>query len=276
MNPNTPRRESPSRRTRAILYLVAGSLSLAVSAPGNSLIADGEIVAVAAKASDDYVRSKLPDGSFQPETYAFGQGGYWAGDVSDKSIDRIKFMDIARIIAGPLQGQSYLATHDPKAAKLLIMVYWGTTIGGRENPAASFDPKLAPDGATLDQFSARVAPLLGYETALADAVRLRGTGLKFLSADVFEDLEYNRYFIVLMAYDFQLLWKEKKHKLLWETRFSINEHHNEFDQQLAPMVQAAAKYFGKDSHGLIHREQSGHVDLGELKILGVVPEPEKK
>ena len=27
-----------------------------------------------------------------------------------------------------------------------------------------------------------------------------------------------------MAYDFQALWKEKKHRLLRETRFSIREH----------------------------------------------------
>ncbi len=93
--------------------------------------------------------------------------------------------------------------------------------------------------------------------------------------EVLEEIEENRYFVVLMAYDFQLLWKQKKHKLLWETRFSIRQRDNDFDQKLAVMAREASRYFGQDSHGLIRKaEHDGHVDLGELEILGV--ESEKK
>jgi hypothetical protein len=90
-----------------------------------------------------------------------------------------------------------------------------------------------------------------------------------------DDVEDDRYFVVLMAYDFQLLWKEKKHKLLWETRFSIRQRRNAFDQQLAAMAQYASRYFGQDSHGLIRQPiPEGQVILGELKVVGV--DPEKK
>ncbi len=86
------------------------------------------------------------------------------------------------------------------------------------------------------------------------------------------ELEEDRYFVVLMAYDFQLLLKQKKHKLVWETRFSMREHVNAFDKQLPAMVLGASKYFGKDSNGLIHDTiPEGRVDVGDIKSLGEVP-----
>ena len=56
------------------------------------------------------------------------------------------------------------------------------------------------------------------------------------------EIEENRYFVVLMAYDFQLFWKEKKLKVLWETRFSINESRNDFDKALPTIAQYAVSY----------------------------------
>jgi hypothetical protein len=99
--------------------------------------------------------------------------------------------------------------------------------------------------------------------------------MEFHRQDLIDELEDNRYFVVLMAYDFQLLWKEKKHKLLWETRFSIRQRHNEFDRQLASMAKEASRYFGQDSHGIIRKPlPEGRVTLGEPKVIGY--EPEKK
>jgi hypothetical protein len=91
--------------------------------------------------------------------------------------------------------------------------------------------------------------------------------------DMVAEIEENRYFVVLMAYDFQILWKQKKHKLLWETRFSIRQRHHNFDKDLPSMAQYASQYFGQDSHGLVHKEiPQGHVDIGEVKSLGSVPD----
>jgi hypothetical protein len=91
-----------------------------------------------------------------------------------------------------------------------------------------------------------------------------------------DEIEQNRYFVVLMAYDFQLLYKEKKHKLLWETRFSIRQRNHEFDKDLPSMAQYASQYFGQDSNGLIHKEiPLGRVDIGQVKSLGDVEETVK-
>jgi len=83
-----------------------------------------------------------------------------------------------------------------------------------------------------------------------------------------EELEDRRYFVVLMAYDFPLMLKQKKNKLLWETRFSIRERGNDFSKQLTAMAEQAARYFGQDSHGLLHKPLPNvRVDLGETKVI---------
>jgi len=102
------------------------------------------------------------------------------------------------------------------------------------------------------------------------------TALGIDQRDEVSEIEQNRYFVVLMAYDFQILWKEKKHKLLWETRFSINELHNSFDKALPVMARFASQYFGEPTNGLVRtRVPEGQVDIGEVESLGEVKAPAK-
>jgi hypothetical protein len=92
-------------------------------------------------------------------------------------------------------------------------------------------------------------------------------------ADMLNELEEDRYFVVLMAYDFQAM-KHKKSKLLWETHISIREPSNAFDERLLGMVSGAAGFFGRDSGGLKHLGlPAGKVLVGDVKSLGVVPAP---
>jgi hypothetical protein len=91
--------------------------------------------------------------------------------------------------------------------------------------------------------------------------------------DLFGDLRVNRYFVVLMAYDFQLMWKEKKHRLVWETRFTLLETGHDFGKELPRMAKYASRYFGRDSHGLIRDlVPEGRVEIGDVKSLGTEPE----
>ena len=272
--------------------------------------------AVAAKVSSDYVRAKNPDGSVQEETYAFGKGGYWSGPLADTTIDRLDFLDVAHTLALPLAAQHYVPAKDPKTTRLLIMVYWGTTVapeGASDSPIYqnlqqasealnrvwpasqqhdTYGNSLPPPPQAVGQAEAlttaiaavqaenrqrdladrRNAMMLGYDSwwnATFDAQN--GTALEVRKQDMLNELEEDRYFVVLMAYDFQLLEKEKKHKLLWETRFSIRERNNQFDKQLASMASEASKFFGKDSRGLNHDPlPEGRVELGEIRDLGTV------
>jgi hypothetical protein len=88
---------------------------------------------------------------------------------------------------------------------------------------------------------------------------------------VVEEVAESRYYVVLLAYDFQILSKTKQRKLIWETRFSIRERHNEFGKQLAGMALTASRYFGQESDGIRRKPLlNGRVELGETKTLGEV------
>ena len=236
--------------------------------------------------------------------------------MADKTIDKMDFLDVAHVVAGPLANQKYIPSKDPAATKLLIVVYWGTTHapekasgtaayeGARQAEAKMAEIEseiqehvLAPAvgqqlkdiaGAALTNAIAAVqaenrmrdmadrnnAAMLGYDSWWEQTFDAQnGTALEQRKQDMLEELEHYRYFVVLMAYDFQMLWKQKKSKLLWETRFSIREQDNAFDKQLEAMSLQASRYFGKDSGGLTHDTlPQGTVQIGEVKSLGAVPE----
>jgi hypothetical protein len=290
------------------------------------------VTAVASKVSTDYVRTKLANGSFKPETYAFGEGGRWSGGMNDSTFDKMTFMEVARVIAGPLASQNYLPVppREPAKAKLLIMVYWGLTdvpapassstaydnlsaiqnqiasaqgaaraAGGGggsthyhpANPNAGLrDDQLAEFSSAMtvmsieDQMRSNIdfqnAKMLGYDASdlvgTEKAKYVRGTAFGVDRNDLYEDLEENRYFVVLMAYDFQILWKDKKHKLLWETRFSIGERHNAFDKALPVMARYASQYFGQDSNGLLRtRVPEGSVQVKDPTLIEFISDPGK-
>jgi len=116
------------------------------------------------------------------------------------------------------------------------------------------------------------ALMLGYDSpGLIGTERgnyVRGTALSMDRDDLYAEIRENRYFVVLMAYDFQLMWKNKKHRLLWETRFSISERHNAFDKALPAMAQYASRYFGQPTNGLVRtRFPEGRVDIGEPTVI---------
>ncbi|HEY1765117.1 MAG TPA: hypothetical protein VGF85_09345 [Opitutaceae bacterium] len=115
------------------------------------------------------------------------------------------------------------------------------------------------------------AELLGYESWWNATSNYAGTPLQHRRQDLLDELEQDRYFVILMSYDFQTLWKHKQHKLLWETRFSVNQRGVDFGKALPLMVQNASRYFGRDSNGLVRDTLPlGRVEVGPIQALGVV------
>ena len=121
-----------------VLFLAFASFGTAFDAGAN------DVVAVSSLARKDYKRSRGADGTYSPESYAFGKGGDWAGFAKDYSIDGLSFLDVAHMIAGPLAAQRFYPTKDPAKTSLLIMVYWGTT-------HAPFPADESPEMANLQQ-----------------------------------------------------------------------------------------------------------------------------
>jgi hypothetical protein len=309
--------------TRSLLRLL-WILPLA-AALGTAFGSDGlEAVAISAKVSPGYSREKLPSGSFRPETYAFGKGGLWAGTEAG-TVEVADFMDVAKALAGPLAGQGFVSSSDPRATRLLIMVYWGTTrtpehttnsVASQNlaaanaavlaanldshmvhfNPSDSCAPAQMQQGSQINQavrtpaqidmenvmtsamameaaedgqrlqIDAENASMLGYDSWWNETAQYVGTPLEIRRQDLLDEIEGRRYFVVLMAYDFQEMWKEKQPRLFWEARFSIREKGNELRKQLAAMAGAAAPYFGKDSGRLLHKPlPEGRVDVGPIR-----------
>jgi len=328
---------SAVRRTAVLFALTVSALFFGV-APcvfGD----DSEIVAVYSAVSPAYKRTVLPGGSFKPETITFGEGGATAGEANDPTIDKIRFLDVARLISPSLAKRSFIPEKDPRKIDLLVMVYWGTTIGtnrqtasglyqtaqqglnpviqvaplngkkqtpqfgpggGKVDPATQ-DPSLASPGERnmmedansnalaesllmvrvanrqRDQQDIENAKVLGYLNEVKRLDEYRNTYFKdFYSKDILEEVEESRYYVVLMAYDFQTLLKTKQRKLMWETRFSIREQRHDFSKALAAMADNASRYFGQDSHGLVRKDlPETRITFGDAKVLEYEPEKHK-
>jgi hypothetical protein len=311
-DPSRPIKTSPVRwRTDArILRLLLPVAAALFGGPGARAI---EVEAVASKASPDYVRKKLPDGTFQPETYVFGKGDDWRGARVDATIDKMDFIDVARVLAVPLAEKRYLPTEDPKTTNDLIMVYWGTTrapehasesnsyqllvlannqleraiqevktmqkqaateiLAEADNALLAAQIGVQAESQRREDTDMRNATLLGYDSWwIATNSAMGGTPLGLRRADMETELEEDRYFVVLTAFDYQMLVKQKKQKFLWEVRFSIRERRNQFDKRLADMAATASQYFGRDSGGLNHITlPEGHVEIGPVRSLGILP-----
>ncbi len=115
--------------------------------------------------------------------------------------------------------------------------------------------------------------MLGYDSWwIATAGAMGGSPLGYRKQDLVDEIEEDRYFIVLMAFGYQLPRQSRRRtKFLWEVRFSIREHTNAFDKRMAGMIADASDYFGRDSGGLHHDPlPEAHVEIGPVKSLGVV------
>ncbi len=269
--------------------------------------ADGssDVTAVWSTTYNGYKRTRLPDGSFRPESYAFGEGGYGASPVAGEPAEDMKFMTIVRTIAGPLAGQGYVPTKGRDETDLLIMVYWGvtnteTSVSNGYNPVAAdlstsapaisanpmssagggssapsgptdnsaFDMMIAFQNEERDRLNDYNARLLGY---YAEYSRTAGNYmLRDQHSELVSDLEDPRYYVVLLAFDFKKILTEKRRVLLWTTRYSIRERNNDFEHDLAAMTRRASQFFGRDSHGLKRDVpfRGGNVELGDLKVVG--------
>jgi hypothetical protein len=261
--------------------------------------------AVFSKVSNGYKRALNPDGSFQPETYILRSGGNFGGPRVDQTMDNLSFEYISSVIAGPLEAQDYMLSDDSSETELLIVVYWGVTVvpndvmpkGTRASDmmrerAANLAVERTGSSNADSNSPARQDNLVdaevdsNLEAHLDGRINAQSANILGYTDEIFrtppndpyvktlqDEIEQDRYYVVLLAYDYKEARKFGMHKLLWETRFSIPEPGNDFGKAFPLMTAIAAKYFGQNSNGLIHHNLGeGHVEVGEPKSLGPVPE----
>jgi hypothetical protein len=262
-----------------------------------------EPVAVSTTASVDYVQQKFAPDATKRETYLFFQGKFYGGTTKDSDLEQAQFDGIAKILAENMVHQNYFPSKDPKDADLLIVVHWGvTTVYDNPNQQedltrlnsalAKFNAAVSagkkPDPGPVNQAQAIVdaeqvevrkhisenSVLLGFsqqfakdQSKMSDASSATGTDRGSLLLALSEE----RYFVILMAYDYHTMKKGSTPKLLWSTRFSISANGNSFTRSLPIMSRVAADYFGHAVDGLKIEKPNvpeGKVEVGEPTVVG--------
>lgn len=249
-------------------------------------------IVVHATAAPDYVRKRTPAGEIVPETYVFSKGRFLSSDTVDRDLERAPFRDICLAAAVALDTQDYAPSKDPNTADLFILLHWGSTktfedpqrefnleavnAAGGENFVAGDTGALNMALATQEQSGPEArsaignnARLLGYERALnrERSHAMASNDERLMSAELNEE----RYFIIVQAFDLPLLRKERKWRVLWMTRISIRAPGNSFTAALPALMHAGAELFGRQSDDLQRfgaGKKTGTVKLHELKILG--------
>jgi len=288
-------------RRRLLHAVLCGFVSIA------SLQSAEDPVAVFSQVYNGYERTRLPDGTFEPEAYTFGKGGKWTRAEDDPEMERFDFYSVARAVAGPLAGLNYLPAKSSDEAELLILVFWGSTDGSRDfDPAGSTNTfsaaAAAYSAAKFNDEASKSNPDLrdagtsaasdAYDSALwlsatmnDERDRLDDRNARILgytehlsrarfashfpfAQDIINEVADSRYYVVLQAYDFKIAVAEKKLKPLWTARISMPEHGNSFADSLDRMLVIAKPFLGQDSRGLKrHQYPEARVELGPLKVI---------
>ena len=258
-----------------------------------------ERIAISSTAARDYNRAVAGPNGLRPETYIFTPGQYFPGGTRDHGLETTSFDSLAKILATDLAKQNYYPTKDVAGADLVIMVHWGATsvyedpqkdtmIDRLNDAMTTFNAQVADGGiadtgpmndiseamASAQDNSSRAmrrnAILMGYARTLdknANNIGITSTDEVTMRTELSEE----RYVVVLMAYDNQVLRKDKIRKLRWVTRLSVRTAGNNFGEALPALCKAGSSVFGQDVQGLVHAKanlREGKVELGDLKIVG--------
>jgi hypothetical protein len=259
-------------------------------------------VAVASTSTEEYAQQKFGKGEAKPESYLFFQGKFFGGTVRDPNLEHAQFLDIAKILAENLVRQKYYPTKDQKNADLLIVVHWGVT-SIYENPYKQLDTERLYNAQTADAAAQEASPsldhsalnlelaigdlergteensvaynarLLGFRRQLANQTQVidMNSGMTAEELSLREQPSEERYFVILMAYDYRTMKKDQKPKLLWSTRFSIRSPGKSFTKALPEMSKVASSYFGQALDGLKQETPDapkGKVELGIPRVVG--------
>ena len=265
-------------------------------------------VVVHSQASEAFMTQRALDDKKEFYTYHFYKGRFHGGNRADPSMNRMSFNDIVVDMANHLQKQNFYPVQENEKSDLLIVVHYGVTsiqqstdkmlgytsledklgaaassaqsTGGGEITGASIN--AASDLAFVgnadiaaneaNELSARYqAQLVGMEKAYSESIGPREEfEYKFLLKD-------ERYFVILMAYDFQKMQRGEA-ELLWSTRYSIRSVGQSFERAIKDMNLVAGNYFGKHLDDIVKKRvtDKSRVKLGKIELVDTEPEGEVK
>jgi hypothetical protein len=268
-------------------------------------------VVVVSNADERYTEEKFGEGETKRETYVVMQGRYHSGTTIDRSLERMTFKEIASYLVPRLAEQQYVPAKSVPEADLLLVVHWGVTnprasrmemtgdtthytpsvslspeagaspdeadrvaalngLLGGDDRAANFD--IISDYAEAERSDRDLAQLLGY----GDALR-KLTSRVVTSTDeqtLRSDLERERYFIILRAYELRTPTEVRPRRPVWTMNLNISSAGNNFRTAMGRMSFVAPNFVGRtleDVKSIRAKTPKVEVELGDLIIMDAAP-----
>ncbi|OUW17951.1 MAG: hypothetical protein CBD18_03550 [Opitutales bacterium TMED158] len=271
-----------------LLSLVATSASAAKTA---RIFVDSE-------ASVTYNEKKESDDGTKYETYVFIEGKYYPGSFKDPSLSIPSFEEVAQTLAENMKERNYYPSGTPTEGDLLVVVHYGVTSVQQDLGELFMLEESDPyaDQADPEQFSEVFDDSFDDIQRLDDFARDNGAAHRnsmnngrlgisraldrrhLTDAEEFDlrvEMEDERYFIILMAYDYNKMRERKEKELLWTTRFSLPAVGTNFVDAYPALARAARNYYGTSLEKYAKTSThfgTGSVDIGTLETVGVESE----
>lgn len=258
-------------------------------------------VSVKAWASEEYLKERSRNPNSRIQTYQFMEGRRYMGKSSDAGAQEMTFVEIATDLAQHLAKQNFYPDPVLGEGDLLLVVNYGVTDFEEDMMEllgiTSEESVLGQDVSQVDVSSASAADV----TALFDAIdTIAGTssltdgfnsgnsmtrkekawmlGIDDISEkpdhlnanyESEQMLREARYFVVVLAYDYQLLTKTGEKKLLWSTRYNIRSAGQSYEAAIKDMNLVAGDFFGKNFKKLTRKrgDDNSRVEMGEIEVI---------
>ena len=299
---NKPNRERlleklKTTRTFSIVFSIFVTLIT-----NNSHAAKVARVFVDSEASAIYNEHKESENGETYETYVFIKGNFYGGDVSDKSLRNVTFEELVGTIGDSMKQRNFYPSASADQGDLLVVVHYGLMsvpqdLGDLfqldmddpygeqpfdEDDEEGDEEQIVEDPLINDTYFndlKRLSELSHNNQAGMSNIKLGiGRALKrrnITTAEEFDlraELEAERYFIILMAYDYKKLRSTKKQELLWTTRFSVPSLGTNFEDAYPALARAASSYYGSNLNKYATTSThfgTGSVDIRTLKTVGI-------
>ena len=265
----------------------------------NSHAAKVARVFVDSEASSIYNEHKESENGETYETYVFIKGNFYGGDISDKSLRNVTFEELVGTIGDSMKQRNFYPSASADQGDLLVVVHYGLMsvpqdlgdlfqldmddpYGEQPFDEEGDEEQIVQDPLINDTYFndlKRLSELSHNNQAGMSNIKLGiGRALKrrnITTAEEFDlraELEAERYFIILMAYDYKKLRSTKKQELLWTTRFSVPSLGTNFEDAYPALARAASSYYGSnlDKYATTSTHfGTGSVDIRTLETVGI-------
>lgn len=245
-------------------------------------------------ASPEFVERRMAsDEGPIPMSYHFFQGEFHGGYIKDKSLEQFPLQEIVETLANDMEAQNFFPADAQGEGDLLIAIHWGTT--AVEEDLSELFPEDTSGGDSGFEGDSSIDGDSGYDNSPNAGSAIFGlnmgsvrrnavlTGIDkalyddsitpWEERDLRELLKEERYFIILVAYDWQKILKEKEKDVLFITRFSLPSIGTNFAKAVPSLSRAAIPHIGTNLDDLDKTKTQlgwGKATVGELEVIGEI------